>query len=108
MPKNEHVEPPLPEIVGTAAAMQEVYRLVRLAAPRPTTVLLIGETGAGKEVIAKAIHKLRRRASGPFVRVNCGALHENLLESELFGHIKGSFTGAVADKGGRIEGAPGG
>lgn len=108
MPKNEHVEPPSPEIVGTAPAMQEVYRLVRLAAPRPTTVLLVGETGTGKEVIAKAIHKLSRRASGPFVRVNCGALHENLLESELFGHIKGSFTGAVADKVGRFEAAHGG
>jgi Nif-specific regulatory protein len=108
MPKNEQVEPPLPEIVGTAAAMQDVYRMVRLAAPRPTTVLLIGETGTGKEVIAKAIHKLSRRASGPFVRVNCGALHENLLESELFGHIKGSFTGAVADKVGRFEAAHGG
>ncbi len=108
MPKNEHVEPPLPEIVGTAPAMQDVYRLVRLAAPRPTTVLLVGETGTGKEVIAKAIHKLSRRASGPFVRVNCGALHENLLESELFGHIKGSFTGAVADKVGRFEAAHGG
>ncbi|HEY2910687.1 MAG TPA: sigma 54-interacting transcriptional regulator, partial [Gemmataceae bacterium] len=98
----------MPEIVGAAAAMQEVYRLVRLAAPRPTTVLLIGETGTGKEIIAKAIHKLSRRASGPFVRVNCGALHENLLESELFGHIKGSFTGAVADKVGRFEAAHGG
>src|SRR5205807_2096064 len=61
MPKNEHVEPPLPEIVGTAPAMQEVYRLVRVAAPRPTTVLLVGETGTGKEVIAKAIHKLSKR-----------------------------------------------
>ncbi len=108
MPKNEHAEPPLPEIVGTAPAMQDVYRLVRLTAPRPTTVLLVGETGTGKEVIAKAIHKLSRRASGPFVRVNCGALHENLLESELFGHIKGSFTGAVADKVGRFEAAHGG
>jgi transcriptional regulator with PAS, ATPase and Fis domain len=108
MPKNEHIEPPLPEIVGSATAMQDVYRLVRLAAPRPTTVLLVGETGTGKEVIAKAIHKLSRRASGPFVRVNCGALHENLLESELFGHIKGSFTGAVADKVGRFEAAHGG
>jgi Nif-specific regulatory protein len=108
MPRNEQVEPPLPEIVGTAPAMQDVYRLVRLAAPRPTTVLLIGETGTGKEVIAKAIHKLSRRASGPFVRVNCGALHENLLESELFGHIKGSFTGAVSDKVGRFEAAHGG
>jgi transcriptional regulator with PAS, ATPase and Fis domain len=108
MPKTEHVEPPLPEIVGTATAMQDVYRLVRLAAPRTTTVLLVGETGTGKEVIAKAVHKLSRRDDGPFIRVNCGALHENLLESELFGHVKGSFTGAVTDKVGRFEAAHGG
>src|SRR5215469_15405518 len=108
MPKNEHIDPPLPEIIGTAPAMQDVFRLVRLTAPRSTTVLLVGETGTGKEVIAKAIHKLSRRASGPFVRVNCGALHENLLESELFGHIKGAFTGAVENKTGRFEAAHGG
>lgn len=108
MPKNEHAEPPLPEIVGTAPAMQDVYRLVRLAAPRSANVLLIGETGTGKEVIAKAVHKLSRRSDGPFIRVNCGALHENLLESELFGHVKGSFTGAVTDKVGRFEAAHGG
>jgi transcriptional regulator with PAS, ATPase and Fis domain len=108
MPRNEHVEPPLPEIVGTAPAMQDVYRLVRLAAPKQANVLLIGETGTGKEIIAKAIHKLSRRSDGPFIRVNCGALHENLLESELFGHIKGSFTGAVENKTGRFEAAHGG
>src|SRR5436190_20897821 len=108
MPKNEHVEPLLPEIVGTAPAMQDVYRLVRLAGPRSAHVLLIGETGTGKEVIARAVHKLSQRASGPFIRVNCGALHENLLESELFGHIKGAFTGAVENKTGRFEAAHGG
>src|SRR6516225_3833707 len=108
MPKNEQVDPPLPEIVGTAPAMQDVYRLVRLAAPRPANVLLIGETGTGKEIIAKAVHKLSRRSDGPFIRVNCGALHENLLESELFGHVKGSFTGAVENKIGRFEAAHGG
>src|SRR5438552_7163919 len=108
MPKNEHAEPPLPEIVGTAPAMQDVYRLVRLAAPRSVNVLLIGETGTGKEVIARAVHKLSTRSDGPFIRVNCGALHENLLESELFGHIKGSFTGAVENKTGRFEAAHGG
>jgi transcriptional regulator with PAS, ATPase and Fis domain len=108
MPKNEHVEPPLPEIVGTAPAMQDVYRLVRLAAPRQANVLLIGETGTGKELIARAVHKLSRRSDGPFIRVNCGALHENLLESELFGHIKGAFTGAVENKTGRFEAAHGG
>ncbi|VTR91264.1 atpase aaa : Acetoacetate metabolism regulatory protein AtoC OS=uncultured planctomycete GN=HGMM_F33C03C29 PE=4 SV=1: Sigma54_activat: HTH_8 [Gemmata massiliana] len=108
MPKSEQFLPPLPEIVGTAPAMQDVFRLVRLAAPRSANVLLIGETGTGKEVIAKAVHKLSRRADGPFIRVNCGALHENLLESELFGHIKGSFTGAVENKTGRFEAAHGG
>jgi DNA-binding NtrC family response regulator len=108
MPKNEQFEPPLPEIVGSAPAMQDVYRLVRLAAPKSAHVLLIGETGTGKEVIAKAVHKLSKRADGPFIRVNCGALHENLLESELFGHIKGAFTGAVENKTGRFEAAHGG
>jgi Nif-specific regulatory protein len=85
-----------------------VYRLVRLAAPTQSSALLIGETGTGKEIIAKAIHKLSRRSDGPFIRVNCGALHENLLESELFGHIKGAFTGAVENKTGRFEAAHGG
>jgi Nif-specific regulatory protein len=108
MPKIEHVEPPLPEIVGTAPTMQDVYRYVRLAAPKQANVLLIGETGTGKEIIAKAIHKLSRRSDGPFIRVNCGALHENLLESELFGHVKGAFTGAVENKTGRFEAAHGG
>jgi Nif-specific regulatory protein len=108
MTKNEQVEAPLPEIVGNAPAMQEVYRLVRLAAPRSAHVLLVGETGTGKELIARAIHKLSRRADGPFIRVNCGALHENLLESELFGHVKGAFTGAVENKTGRFEAAHGG
>jgi transcriptional regulator with PAS, ATPase and Fis domain len=101
-------EPPFPDIIGQAPAMKEVFRLVRLVAPRTTNVLLIGETGTGKEVIAKAIHKLSRRADGPYIRVNCGALHENLLESELFGHIKGAFTGAVENKTGRFEAAHGG
>jgi transcriptional regulator with PAS, ATPase and Fis domain len=108
MAKNDSSESPFPEIVGSAPAMREVYRLVRLAAPRTTNVILIGETGTGKEVIAKAIHRLSRRADGPYIRVNCGALHENLLESELFGHIKGAFTGAVENKTGRFEAAHGG
>ncbi len=98
----------MPEIVGNAPTMQDVYRLVRLAAPRAANILLIGETGTGKEIIAKAVHKLSKRSDGPFIRVNCGALHENLLESELFGHIKGAFTGAVENKTGRFEAAHGG
>ena len=105
MPDKESSVPPFPEIIGNAPAMQDVYRLVRLAAPRTATVLLIGETGTGKEVIAKAVHKLSRRADGPYIRVNCGALHENLLESELFGHVKGAFTGAIENKTGRFEAA---
>lgn len=105
MPNNESVVPPFPDIIGSGPAMQDVYRLVQLAAPRTATVLLIGETGTGKEVIAKAVHKLSRRADGPYIRVNCGALHENLLESELFGHVKGAFTGAIENKIGRFEAA---
>lgn len=104
----ESKDPPIPEIVGDSAAMREVYQLVRRVAPRSANVLLVGETGTGKEVIAKAIHKLSRRADGPYIRVNCGALHENLLESELFGHVKGAFTGAVENKTGRFEAAHGG
>ena len=108
MPKIEHYEPPLPEIIGSAPSMQSVYRMVALAAPRTANVLLIGETGTGKEVIAKAIHKRSKRSDGPYIRVNCGALHENLLESELFGHVKGAFTGAIDNKPGRFEAAHGG
>jgi Nif-specific regulatory protein len=109
MARNDAFEaPPLPDIVGSSPAMQEVYRLTKLAAPTTASVLLIGETGTGKEVIAKAIHKLSRRSDGPYIRVNCGALHENLLESELFGHVKGAFTGAVDNKTGRFEAAHGG
>lgn len=108
MAKIEQIEPPLPDIVGTSPAMQEVYRLTRLAAPTNSSVLIIGETGTGKEVIARAIHRLSRRSDGPYIRVNCGALHENLLESELFGHVKGAFTGAIDNKTGRFEAAHGG
>jgi Nif-specific regulatory protein len=108
MARSETDEPLLPEIVGTSPAMREVYRLTRMAAPTNASVLLIGETGTGKEVIARALHKRSQRASGPYIRVNCGALHENLLESELFGHVKGAFTGAVENKTGRFEAAHGG
>jgi len=85
--------------------MQEVYRLTRQVARSHASVLLLGETGTGKELIAKAVHQLSLRGSGPFVRVNCGALSESLLESELFGHVRGSFTGAVANRTGRFEAA---
>ena len=85
--------------------MQEVYRLTRQVARSHASVLLLGETGTGKELIAKAVHQLSLRGTGPFVRVNCGALSESLLESELFGHVRGSFTGAVANRTGRFEAA---
>jgi len=88
--------------------MRDVYRLTRLVAPTRASVLLVGETGTGKELIARGVHRLSQRADGPYVRVNCGALSENLLESELFGHIKGAFTGAVDNKTGRFEAAHGG
>ncbi len=97
--------PPIPGLIGSGTAMENVYRLTRQVARSNASVLLLGETGTGKELIAKAIHRLSPRGSGPFVRVNCGALAENLLESELFGHVRGSFTGAVNNRTGRFEAA---
>ncbi len=85
--------------------MQDVYRLTRRVARSNASVLLLGETGTGKEMIATAIHRLSDRGSGPFVKVNCGALSESLLESELFGHVRGSFTGAINNRTGRFEAA---
>src|SRR5262245_13627454 len=108
VPRSDLLDEPLPGIVGSSAAMREIYRLTRLVASTKTSVLLVGETGTGKELIARSIHTLSPRADGPYVRVNCGALSESLLESELFGHIKGAFTGAVDNKTGRFEAAHGG
>jgi two-component system NtrC family response regulator len=90
-------------IIGESGRMQEVLSLVQRVAQSDATVLIRGESGTGKELIAKAIHYASRRAPGPLVRVNCAALPENLLESELFGHEKGAFTGAVATRTGRFE-----
>jgi transcriptional regulator with GAF, ATPase, and Fis domain len=97
--------PPIPGLIGTGPAMEAVYRLTRTVARTNASVLLLGETGTGKELIATAIHRLSMRASGPFVRVNCGALSESLLESELFGHVRGAFTGAINNRTGRFEAA---
>ncbi|HEY2828252.1 MAG TPA: sigma-54 dependent transcriptional regulator [Pirellulales bacterium] len=98
-------DPPIKGIIGSGKAMQEVYRLTRQVARSNASVLLLGETGTGKELIAKAVHQLSTRGTGPFVRVNCGGLVESLLESELFGHVRGSFTGAIANRTGRFEAA---
>ncbi len=112
-PFSEQVEDPsepepLPGMVGRSAAVRQIQSLVRLVAPRSTAVLLTGETGTGKELVAKAIHHLGLRAHRPFVVVNCAAIPDSLFESELFGYNRGAFTGAVESRPGRIEAANGG
>jgi len=99
---------PMDGIVGSSPRMSELFQLTRKVANSSATVLLLGETGTGKELIAKAVHELSPRATGPFIRVNCGALSESLLESELFGHVKGAFTSAIENRTGRFEAAHGG
>jgi len=94
--------------IGKAKRFLEVLRLAEHVAPTDSTVLIQGESGTGKEVVARYIHNLSTRSDGPFLSINCGALPENLLESELFGHVKGSFTGAVRDKQGLFAAARGG
>jgi len=96
------------EMIGKSPAMAQVFERIRLVAPTEATVLIRGETGTGKELVAKALHKASSRSEGPFMAINCGALPENLLESELFGHEKGAFTGASSQKPGRFERAQGG
>jgi DNA-binding NtrC family response regulator len=95
-------------LVGRSAAMIELYKQIARVAPTKATVLIMGESGTGKELVARAIHKHSSRSAGSFVPVNCGALTETLLEAELFGHVRGAFTGAVSDRKGLWEEAEGG
>jgi len=95
-------------IIGSSAEMQQVFRCIEQVAPSRATVLVTGESGTGKEVVAMAVHRGSQRAAGPFIAMNCAALSESLLESELFGHERGSFTGADRRRRGRIEQADGG
>jgi DNA-binding NtrC family response regulator len=99
---------PSSEMVGRSPAMQEIFRLIQRAGPSEKAILIQGESGTGKELVARALHQASRRANKPMVVINCAALPETLLESELFGHEKGSFTGAVAAKPGLFEVADGG
>lgn len=96
------------ELVGSSGAMEGIRRLVAQVAPTDASVLILGESGTGKEVVARGIHSLSQRDGGPFVPVNCGAIPGELLESELFGHEKGAFTGAISARQGRFEMAAGG
>jgi two-component system response regulator AtoC len=107
-PAPKHGTPSVAQIVGTTPGMLAVYKTVAHVAPTTATVLIVGESGTGKELVARAIHTKSPRASKPFVAINCGALPESILESELFGHERGSFTGASATKHGLFEEARGG
>lgn len=95
-------------IIGTSDAMRHIFQIIKQAAPTQATILIQGASGTGKELVAQAIHQHSTRAKGPFVAVHCAALAETLLESELFGHVKGAFTGAISDRKGRFELANGG
>jgi DNA-binding NtrC family response regulator len=96
------------EIVGKSAALRQVLQEVKLVAPSDATVLILGETGTGKELIARAVHQSSRRSDKPLIRVNCTSIPKELFESEFFGHAKGAFTGAIRDRAGRFEAANGG
>lgn len=96
------------QMVGTSPVMDQLFQQIQLAAPTKSRVLILGENGTGKELVARAIHKNSKRADGPFVKVNCAAIPEDLIESELFGHEKGSFTGAHVQKDGKFVQADGG
>ncbi len=92
-----------PEIIGQGSEMVKIFDLIKRIAPTPANILIYGESGTGKELVAKAIHRHSRVADNPFVPITCSAIPESLLESELFGHVKGSFTGAIADKAGLFQ-----
>ncbi|MBE0501647.1 MAG: sigma-54-dependent Fis family transcriptional regulator, partial [Desulfuromonadales bacterium] len=91
------------KIIGTSLAMQRVFRLMEKVTHTDSTILILGESGTGKELVAKAVHFNSQRKNHPFIAINCGAIPADLLESELFGHVKGAFTGAIADKPGKFE-----
>jgi transcriptional regulator with PAS, ATPase and Fis domain len=96
------------EIIGSCPSMLEVFRKLQKVAGTDINVLITGETGTGKELIARELHRRSNREKGPFVTVNCGAIPENLIESEMFGHVKGAFTGAIASRAGKFQQADGG
>jgi len=100
--------PSFGEIVGQSLPMRQVYAILERVAQTDTTLLIEGETGTGKDVVARSLHEASRRRNGPFVPIDCGAIPENLFESELFGHVRGSFSGAVSDRKGVFEEAEGG
>jgi DNA-binding NtrC family response regulator len=100
---NEELFTGYDEIIGNSQAIKKVFSLIEQVADKDSTILIQGESGTGKELVARAIHKKSKRSDHPFIRVNCGVLNDNLLESELFGHEKGAFTGAIKQKKGRFE-----
>jgi DNA-binding NtrC family response regulator len=104
----DEIEISFSEIVGKSAALRRVLQQVETVAPNDSTVLILGETGTGKELIARAVHQSSRRRNKPLVRVNCSSIPKELFESEFFGHVRGSFTGAIKDRAGRFEVAAGG
>ena len=100
---NEELQTEFKDIIGSSQAIKNVFSVIEQVAEKDSSVLLLGESGTGKELVARAIHRKSKRADKPFIRINCGVLNESLLESELFGHEKGAFTGAVRQKKGRFE-----
>jgi len=107
-PANSKNKDPFNNIIGQSDKMKEVFELVEKVADTDTTIIIHGETGTGKGLVAKAIHEISYRKDKPFIQINCGAIPENLLESELFGHVRGAFTGATTAKPGKFELAEGG